>query len=147
VTEVGFAADGRQPGGPYTAFFLGNRATLRRRQGLPPLLLRVNIFYGIEPSRDRSGWWAIRIGGWLYEVRSAADTDILAFHWHPRDSGRVTWPHLHAYGTNEAVDLHKLHPPTGTVTAGSVTRFLIEDLGVLPRRPNWQAVLDRHAAV
>jgi hypothetical protein len=25
--------------------------------------------------------------------------------------------------------------------------FLIDDLDVLPRRPNWQAVLDRHAAV
>jgi hypothetical protein len=48
---------------------------------------------------------------------------------------------------NEAVELHKLHPPTGTVTAGSVVRFLVEDLGVVPRRPNWQAVLDRHAAV
>jgi hypothetical protein len=62
-------------------------------------------------------------------------------------SGRVTWPHLHAYGTNNAVDLHKLHPPTGPITAGLVVRFLIEDLDVLPRRPNWQAVLDRHAAV
>jgi hypothetical protein len=84
--------------------------------------------------------------GWIYEIRDHADSVVLAFHQHPT-SGRVTWPHLHAYGTNESVELHKLHPPTGTVTAGSVVRFLIEDLDVLPRRPNWQAVLDRHAAV
>jgi hypothetical protein len=45
------------------------------------------------------------------------------------------------------VELHKLHPPTGYVTLSSVVRFLIEDLGVLPRRPNWQAVLDRRVDV
>jgi hypothetical protein len=59
----------------------------------------------------------------------------------------VTWPHLHAYGANDAVELHKLHPPTGTVTASAVARILIEDLDVLPRHPDWQAMLDRHAAV
>ena len=59
----------------------------------------------------------------------------------------MTWPHLHAYGVNESVELHKLHAPTGTITAGSVVRFLIEDLNVLPRRPDWQAILDHYAAV
>ena len=34
-----------------------------------------------------------------------------------------------------------------TVMRGSVVRFLIEDLGVQPRRPDWQAVLDRHADI
>jgi hypothetical protein len=101
----------------------------------------------IGPSRNRSGWWEVSVVGWVYEIRSATATDIFAFHWHPRESGRVTYPHLHAYGTNDAVDLHKLHPPTGPVTASSVVRFLVDDLDVLPRRPNWQAVLDRHAAV
>lgn len=57
----------------------------------------------------------------------------------------MTWPHLHAYGAKESVELHKLHPPTGTVTVGSVVRFLIEDLDVQPLRPNWQAILDRLA--
>jgi hypothetical protein len=86
------------------------------------------------------------MAGWVYEIRSGSGTLILAFHWHP-SSGRVTWPHLHAYGAHDFVELYKLHPPTGPVTAGSIVRFLIEGLGVLPRRPNWQAVLDRHAAV
>ena len=82
----------------------------------------------------------------MYEIRSAAGDLILAFHWHP-SSGRVTWPHLHAYGVHVSVELHKLHAPTGTITAGSIVRFLIEDLDVLPRRPDWQAILDRHAGV
>jgi hypothetical protein len=59
----------------------------------------------------------------------------------------VTWPHLHAYGAHDSVDLHKLHPPTGHVTLSSVVRFLIEDLGVLPRRADWPAVVERHVAV
>jgi hypothetical protein len=80
-------------------------------------------------------------------VLDVDERPIVSFHWHPIDSGRVGWPHLHAYGTNQSVELHKLHPPTGMVTAGSVVRFLIEDLDVLPRRPNWQAVIDRQAAV
>jgi hypothetical protein len=106
----------------------------------------VTIDHTINPAPDRTGWWDARIAGWVYDIRSAEDEPIFKFHWHP-SSGRVTWPHLHAYGVNESVELHKLHPPTGTVTAGAVVRFLIEDLGVLPRRPNWQAVLDRHAVV
>jgi hypothetical protein len=103
--------------------------------------------YAVNEILDRRGWWQGTTVGWIYDVLDHQGRLILAFHWHPHESGRVTWPHLHAYGTNESVELHKLHPPTGTVTAGSVVRFLIEDLDVLPRRANWQAVLDRHAAV
>jgi hypothetical protein len=85
--------------------------------------------------------------GWVYEISTQFGTPIFDFHWHPRGSGRVTWPHLHAYGAHDAVDMHKLHPPTGHVPLSSVVRFLIEDFGVLPRRPNCLAVLERHAAV
>jgi hypothetical protein len=138
---------GSQPGGPYVAFFLERAVSRRRSRGFDPLRLRVSIEYTIDASTDRAGWWEARIAGWAYEIRSGMDTPILDFHWHPYGGARVTWPHLHAYGTHESVELHKLHPPTGHVTLSSVVRFLIEDLGVLPRRPNWQAVLDRHAAV
>lgn len=146
VTEDGFVPGGSQPGGPYVAFFQRRYALLRLSQGLDPIRFRVSIDYTIDPSQDRAGWWQVNRAGWVYEIRDGAGDPIVAFHWHP-NSGRVTWPHLHAYGTNEAVELHKLHAPTGIVTAGSVVRFLIEDLGVLPRRPDWLAVVERHAAV
>jgi hypothetical protein len=68
----------------------------------------------------------------------------VAFHWHPENSGRVPWPHLHAFGVHESVDLDRLHPPTGRVSIESVVRFLIEDLGVLPRRADWPAILERN---
>jgi hypothetical protein len=147
LTDAGFVARGSQPGGPYAAQFLTNFVSLRRSRGLGSLQFKVAVDYMINPALERTGWWEAAIAGWVYEIRAPAGALVLAFHWHPRNSGRVTWPHLHAYGTNDAVDLYKLHPPTGPITAGSVVQFLIEDLDVPPRRPNWQAVLDRHAPV
>lgn len=145
VTGAGFVTRGSQPGGPFEAHFQGRVVPLRRRSGLAPLHLRTTIYYSIATSGERAGWWEARVGGWVYEIRSPSDDVILAFHWHP-NSGRVTWPHLHAYGANEVVELHKLHAPTGPITAGSVVRFLIEDLEVVPRRQDWQTILDRHTA-
>jgi hypothetical protein len=145
LTNVGFVARGSQSGGPYAARFLTNFVSLRQSRGLGSLQFKVAVDYMINPAPERTGWREAAIAGWVYEIRDQAVSQILAFHWHPA-SGHVTWPHLHAYGTNDVVNLHKLHPPTGPITTGSVVRFLIEDLDVLPRRPNWQAVLDRHAA-
>ena len=53
------------------------------------------------------------------------------------------WPHLHAYGARDTLTLHKLHLPTGRVALEAVVRFLFADLGVVPRRADWRAVLDR----
>lgn len=146
VTHVGFIARGSQPGGPYEAHFQRHLVPLRRRPGLDPVRLRITLYCVIDGSRDRPGWWEARAVGWIYDIRSIADRPIFTFHWHLL-SGRVTWPHLHAYGAHESVELHKLHAPTGHVTLSSIVRFLIEDLGVLPRRSGWQAVLDRRADV
>jgi hypothetical protein len=146
LTDRGFVPSGSQPGEIHVVFFHGNLASLGRRRDLDPLRFKVSLDYVIEPSADRAGWWDARMVGWIYEISTSADRPILDFHWHP-NSGRVTWPHLHAYGANDAVELHKLHPPTGPVTASSVVRFLIEDLDVAPRRQDWEAVLDRHATI
>ena len=146
MTDSGFVGGGSQPGGPYVAFLLGRTATLRRELGLNPVRLRVAIDYTIDASTVRPGWWDARIVGWVYDIIDHAGRPILAFHWHP-SRGRVAWPHLHDYGAHESVDLHKLHAPAGTITAAAVARFLIEDLGVLPRRPDWHAILDRQAGV
>jgi hypothetical protein len=104
----------------------------------------VSIDFVLNASTERAGWGEATTAGWVYEVLTGSDRPTFDFHWHP-SSGRVTWPHLHAYGVNESVELHKLHPPTGTITAGAVVRFLIEDLDVLPRRSDWQAILERQA--
>ena len=144
VTDAGFVVRDRQPGGVYVAHLQGHRVRLRRGPGLDSLQLKVSTDFAVDAPSKRSGWWEARKAGWVYEIRSGAGDLILAFHWHPH-SGRVTWPHLHAYGANDAVELHRLHPPTGPIAAGSIVRFLIEDLDVVPRRQDWQAILDRHA--
>jgi hypothetical protein len=147
LTDDGFVSRGQRGGNAYTAQFQRGIVTLRRRAELPSVRVRLLIEYTVNEAIDRAGWWEATIAGWVYDVLDRNGRPILAFHWHPLDSGRVTWPHLHAYGAHDSVDMHKLHPPTGHVTLSSVVRFLIEDLGVLPRQPSWPAVLERHAAV
>ena len=146
MTDVGFVVRSNQPGGLYVGHLQGNLVALRRSRGSDPIRLRVSVDFAVAASTDRSGWWEATTAGWVYDVLDSRGRLILSFHWHP-SSGRVTWPHLHAYGAHDSVEMHKLHPPTGHVTLGSVVQFLIEDFGVLPRRPNWQAVLECHAAV
>lgn len=146
LTDDGFVAQGSQAGGPFVTFFQRRVVTLRRNDGLDPILLRLAIEYTIHEASGRARWWEVSIVGWVYEILNSAGRPIFAFHWHP-SSGRVTWPHLHAHGTHAFGELHKLHPPTGPVTRSSVVRFLIDDLDVLPRRTDWRAVLERHAAV
>ena len=143
MTDEGFVARGQRPGGPYVASFQRGAAVLRRRGGLPPVHLRPVSRYLVEETGGRGAWQA-RTVEWIYVVADAAGNRIAAFHWHPVDSGRVTWPHLHAYGQHASVELHKLHLPTGPVSIASVVRFLIADLDVVPRRANWAQILERH---
>jgi hypothetical protein len=147
LTDDGFVSRGGRAREFHTATFQSRIVTLRRRAGLAPIRIERLVEYTIPEASDRLGWWEARIVGWAYGVLDGAGKPILDFHWHPRDSGRVTWPHLHAHAMHPTVELPRLHPPTGPITVSSIVRFLVEDLGVLPQRPNWQAVLDRHAAV
>jgi len=98
----------------------------------------------VVPVADERRSWRISSAGWIYDIADVDEDLILAFHWHPENSGRVTHPHLHAYGRHTTADLQKLHPPTGRVSIESVVLFLIEDLSVLPRRADWPAILERN---
>ena len=144
VTGEGFVARGARPGGPFQAAFQSGLAVLARRGGLPPILLRLFHRYFVVQVKGERNLWEIRTAEWIYDAADAEDTLIVAFHWHPVGSGRVTWPHLHAYGQHPSVELHKLHLPTGPLSIAAVVRFLIEDLDVLPRRANWDQILGRH---
>ena len=110
----------------------------------PPIQLTLTHTYYVVPAEGEHGPWRVSTAGWIYEVADADDNLIVAFHWHPDGHGRVTWPHIHAYGAHDTVEMHKLHPPTGRVSIESVVRFLIEDLGLVPRRADWPAILERN---
>jgi len=143
VTQEGFLARGQRPGGPYVASFQRGVVVLSRRGGLAPVHLRPVNRYVVEETGEWRGAWQARTVEWIYEVTDADRNRIADFHWHPAESGRVTSPHLHAYGRHGSVDLHKLHLPTGPLSVASVVRFLIEDLDVVPRRADWDRILAR----
>ena len=105
LTDVGFVARTGQPSSPYEAHFQGRFVSLRRRRGLDPIRLRITMYYTVDAAPLRTGWWQASLRGWVYEIRSGTDQPIYEFHWHP-SSGRVTWPHLHAYGRHDSVELH-----------------------------------------
>lgn len=144
VTDEGFLARIRRPGGPYPAYFQSGFAIVDRKAGLSPLRLALTQHYHVGPADGQPGLWTVRTSGWIYDVADSRDTLIAAFHWHPEDSGRVTRPHIHVHGQHDTVELHKLHFPTGNVSLDVLVRFLIEDLDVQPRTPDWERILERH---
>lgn len=72
---------------------------------------------------------------------------VVAFHHHPSQpetetpEGWVTYPHIHVE-TGLTPVTRQSHIPSGQVSLPSVVRFLITQLEVVPRRADWDAVLN-----
>lgn len=88
--------------------------------------------------------------------RRRPGSDVLAFHWTPEaaNADNRRYPHMHigsAMVANDAPVLpkrfNKLHIPTSRVSFESVVRFAIEELGVVPLRADYDAVLARTESV
>jgi hypothetical protein len=73
--------------------------------------------------------WEARTFGYIYTVHAPNGAAVLAYHWHPEGNSRVTWPHLHIYGSAQGVALSRVHLPTGDVGPAEIVRCLIADLG------------------
>jgi len=144
VTDAGLVGRIRRAGGPYPATFQSGFAILNRVASLLPMRLELTHSYYVVPSDGEPGPWRVITAGWIYDLADSRDEPIVAFHWHPEGSGRVTRPHIHAHGQHDTVELHKLHFPTGRVSIDDVVRFLIDDLDVIPRRSDWESVLARY---
>lgn len=102
----------------------------------------------VSPSDDVRRQWALQVSSYIYRVSTHDGVEILAFHWHPDGHSHVIDPHLHigpaSIGTNAQYrpgTMHNAHFPTGSVPLASVIRMAIEELGVEPRRPDWDAIL------
>ena len=76
--------------------------------------------------------------------------ELIAFHWDREPVGIAGRhePHIHigratlSPGSAFSIsNFHKLHIPSGYIRFPSVIRFLIEELGVEPIRPNWDEIL------
>jgi len=110
--------------------------------GTRPLALDVTHVYRVEDPASTSDW-VTRTLGYRYQLYLRDGTELLAFHWHPQDPNPVKSPHLHLSAGAQVgfTDLTDAHIPTGPVDLRAVLCLAIEDLGVRPLRPDWQAIL------
>lgn len=124
----------------------------------PFLQLKVALDYQVL--LDASGYnrplYRAEIARYLYVVHDVQGRELFAYHLHPDSVSNVWIPHLHVSVAqnialpnglgnqgNTELPLGKLHFPTRRIDPPQLVRFLITELGVGPRRPNWEAVLER----
>lgn len=88
-----------------------------------------------------------------YRLLDHNERELLVYHWQPgAEFLGPDHPHLHVSAAldaqtsavdRQAIDLDKLHLPTGRVSLASVVRMLITEFRVAPQRPDWAAALER----
>jgi hypothetical protein len=139
VTPAVLIKEFAPPGQPQ---ILTTGRTSIRLAGDQPIGLTTLIAYELTPSAaPRATAWTARVVGYAYELRSALDRMMLAFHWHPIGRSTITWPHLHVGASIAGIDLGKAHIPGGVVTLQQAVRFAIVDCGVRPLRDDWSEIL------
>jgi hypothetical protein len=120
-----------------------------RLQGGVASALAIECWYRIVPVTpgDRRRW-RIESAAYMYTLFDSEMTEILGYHWHPISRSVVATSHLHLQaGARIGLrGLKGVHLPTGHVTLAQFIRCLIEELGVEPRRTDWNAVLERAEA-
>ena len=95
-----------------------------------------NFHVAPDPTPGRDGEFKVFTDYYAYTASESPDleTELLAWHWHP-DAHPVT--HLHVGGDARFA---KMHIPTGRVLFEDVLRFLITDLGVVPKKQDWDDI-------
>jgi hypothetical protein len=132
------------------AITFANPVPLRLRRG-GHLLFFMAISIGIEEAVDAHGEAALSVREYRYRLMEPDERELLAYHWHPHGSSLVTAPHMHLSSRmpvihlplGNAIALSDMHLPTGFVGVADIVRFLIIEVGVEPRRRDWEAVIDR----
>ena len=85
----------------------------------------------------------MEIAGYNYVVYDSERREVLIYHWHPRSRSPVATPHLHLKQGAEVgrPEVRDAHLPTGYIPLVAFLRLLVVDLGVQPRRSDWDAIL------
>lgn len=104
---------------------------------LGTLFLRAGVWLHIsQDARDRTVFSAT-LARYAYLILDPSGREILGYHWNSFATGRErSFPHLHighvVSGKGEVLPdrFHKLHIPTGIVSARSVVHFAIEEMEV-----------------
>lgn len=99
--------------------------------------------YFVAVDSAQTSAWQIEVSSYFYELLDSDGREVLAYHWHPRGNSPVATPHLHLeQGANVGrPEVRDAHLPTGEVSLNAIFRVLIEEMGVQPRRPDWDSVL------
>jgi hypothetical protein len=137
---------------------LANLMPLRRVDRTPFLQLKVAMEYavvGVTETRLRPRFRA-SVSMYMYSVMDLLGRELFAYHWHPTGVSAVQEPHFHMSSIPptilpertgspkvEELIMSRVHFPTHRIELNDLVRFLIVELGVGPRRPDWEAVLER----
>jgi hypothetical protein len=131
---------------PHALLFQNNPVVLGQDKRFAlKLIQQYRIVEDEEPGR---GPWKVSTVAYYYtletpETSAAPSQEVLGYHWHPQERNAVTYPHLHLYqgaGTLRH-NLIKAHLPTARVAVEDVLRCVITQLGVVPLRDDWEAIL------
>ncbi len=92
-----------------------------------------------------SGPWRAIITDSYFSLDAGDGREVVAYHWHPGPR-QFTFPHLHLRSGAQVrgTEFEQVHLPTAQIAIAALLRFAITELGVQPRRSDWQDVL-RHA--
>jgi hypothetical protein len=104
--------------------------------------LSVQVFARVSEQAGQAPW-TVSTFGYSYVLREPEGPEILAYHWHPGRRSPIDFPHLHL-GAGSGVEcerLQKAHIPTGLVELEDVLLLAIRELGVRPRRDDWEETL------
>ena len=131
---------------------------LRRADRTPYLQLDVSVEYAVvaSPGQSNRPRFRAEIVRYFYGVQDLSGRELFAYHWHPSGMSPVLTPHLHVSSASPItlpprksdsdpteLLLNRLHFPTHRIDLTELARFLITEVGVGPRRPDWEQVLEQ----
>ena len=87
--------------------------------------------------------YRVEISAYNCVIYDSEIREILIYHWHPGGNSPVVTPHLHLKQGAQVgrTELRDAHFPTGYIPLVDFLRLLITDLGVQPRRLDWDTIL------
>lgn len=145
LTDVPLLGE-RSASTPLTLAFHGRDAVLESRSGYR-LLWRVSHIARVVPTDGNPTFWRVMTEEYSYELRLVGGRELISYHWHPRGTSGITWPHAHFHALTTPVDLSRTHFPTGRIALEAIMRYAIMELKVPLRaqrgqsRPRESAVL------
>ena len=121
-------------------------------QGSIPLFLDVSQHFHVA-NVDAPRSTRIEVISYIYTFMTRDRVELVSYQWHPHSEGDTDFPHVHigpAMSRHDSVvrpgEAHKIYLPTGEVSLADVLRLGITELGVEPRREDWDAILSPSGA-